>query len=81
MVVTIELFGVHRVHAKTESITMPITDKTVAGDAFEYVRKQYPELQLEEHHVIITVNREVVSFDKLLKAKDIIRLLPHIGGG
>jgi molybdopterin converting factor small subunit len=81
MVVTIELFGIHRVHAKTGSITMPITEETAVGDALEYVRNRYPGLHLEEHSIVITVNREVVSLDRLLKPKDIVRLLPHIGGG
>ncbi len=81
MVATIEFFGIQRVIAETESITMPITDKTVVGDALEYVRRMYPALHLDGDSVLITVNREVVSLDRVLKAKDVVRFLPHIGGG
>jgi len=80
MVVTIELFGVHRVHAKTESIMMPITEHTLVAML----------LNMSGTCILITSGRasgchygerEVVSLDRQLKARDVIRLLPHIGGG
>ena len=81
MVVTIEFLGNQRVIAGVERITMPITGKTLAGDALNYVRKSYSRLKLNERTAIIAVNREVVPPYTVLKANDVVCFLPHIGGG
>ena len=60
---------------------MPITAKTVAGDALEYVRNKYPALSLNEQMVLITVNQEVVAHDTPLRPNDRVCFVPSIGGG
>jgi len=47
-----------RAVTKTDSIDMPITEKTRVTDALEYVRQQYPELPLDQETLLITVNHE-----------------------
>ena len=81
MVVSIEFFGMQRVVTRTSSVDMPITAETRVKDALEYIRHRYPDLNLDERTVIITVNQEMVSLDRILKASDIISFLPHISGG
>ncbi len=70
-----------RAIAKTNSIDMPITKETRVNDALEYVRRRYPELHLDEGMVLITVNHEIASLDRILKASDTVSFLPYIGGG
>jgi molybdopterin converting factor small subunit len=60
---------------------MPITGKTSVNDALEYVRQQYPALPLEEGMVLVAVNLEVASLDRILRDKDTISFLPLIAGG
>ena len=81
MIASIEFLGMQRVVTKTNSIDMPITEKTRVNDALEYVRQQYPNLHLDEGMVLITVNQEIASLDRILKANDTVSFLPFISGG
>jgi molybdopterin converting factor small subunit len=81
MMVSIKFLGMQRLLTKTDSIDMPVTDKTKVNDALEYVRRRYPDLPLEEGMVLITVNHEVATADRILSDKDTISFLPLIAGG
>jgi len=81
MVVSIKFLGMQRVVTNTDSIDMPITEKTRVNDALQYVRQQYPALPLEEGMVLVAVNLEVASLDRILRDKDTISFLPLIAGG
>jgi molybdopterin converting factor small subunit len=81
MMVSIKFLGMQRTVTNTDSINMPITDKTKVNDALEYVRQQYPSLPLEEGMVLVTVNLEIASLDRILRDKDTISFLPLIAGG
>jgi molybdopterin converting factor small subunit len=81
MMVSIKFLGMQRTVTNTDSINMPITDKTKVNDALEYVRQQYPDLPLEEGMVLVTVNLEIATLDRILRDKDTISFLPLIAGG
>ena len=81
MVVFIQFLGSQRIISKTERVSMPITDRSVAGDALVYLKERYPELHLEEEKHHLAVNHVVVAADRRLKQNDVITLIPHIGGG
>ena len=81
MKVSIEFLGMQRVVTRTHSIDIPITEKTRVDDALEYIRHCYPTLSLDDEMIIITVNHEVASVDRILKANDTVLILPIIGGG
>ena len=81
MLVSIELFGVHRDIAKIDKVNMPITEKTIVRDAIEYVANKYPALSIDKDSILITVNHELAPLDKLLRPNDMIYILPYIGGG
>ena len=81
MVVTIELFGMHRDIVKIEKVDMPITEKTKVQDALDYIREMYPQLTLDKDSILATVNHAMALPDRLLKANDTICIIPHIGGG
>ena len=81
MVVSIKFLGMQRVVTNTDSIDMPITGKTRVNDALEYVRQQYPALPLEEGTVIVAVNLEIASLDRILRDNDTVSFLPNIAGG
>ena len=67
--------------AKIEKVNMPITEKTLVRDALEYIRNLFPDLLLDEKSILTMVNHEMAPPDRLLRANDIINILPHIGGG
>jgi molybdopterin converting factor small subunit len=81
MVVSIKFLGMQRVVTNTDSIERPINGNTRVNDALEYVRQQYPALQLEEGMVLVAVNLEVASLDRILRDKDTVSFLPLIAGG
>ena len=81
MIVSIEFLGMQRVITQTDGIDMPITEKSSVNDALKYVRHQYPDLHLEEGKVLITVNQEIASLDRMLAANDTVSVLPFISGG
>jgi len=80
MAVTIEFFRDQRSITKADSVRMRLTEGTKASDALEYVRNMYPSLPLDGG-ILIAVNQEVTSPDRLLKANDVVCFIPHIGGG
>ena len=79
--ISIHFFGIQRLATKTDSIHMPITEKTSVTDALEYVRQQYPDLPLAKETVLITVNQEIASLDTMLRVNDVVLFLPFISGG
>jgi molybdopterin converting factor small subunit len=81
MKISIHFFGTQRTITKTDSIHMPITERTCLTDALEYVRQRYPDLPLDKKTVLITVNQEQASLDTMLKPNDTVSFLPSIGGG
>lgn len=81
MIASIKFLGMQRVITNTDSINMPINGNTRASDALQYVRQQYPALPLEEGMVLVTVNHEAASPDRILRDKDTISFLPLIAGG
>ena len=81
MVVSIEFLGMQRIITKTNGMGMPITEKTRVKDALEYVRRQFPDLNLDLDTILVTVNHNKVSLNRILRANDVVSFLPHIGGG
>jgi len=81
MVVSIKFFGMQRVVTKTDGIDMPITERTRVKDVLEYVRYQYPDLNLDEGITLITVNQEIASLDRIIRANDTVLFLPFLSGG
>jgi molybdopterin converting factor small subunit len=81
MVVSIKFHGMQRLVTNTDSLDMPITGKTRVNDALEYVKQLYPGLHLEEGTVIVAVNLEIASLDRILRDNDTVSFLPNIAGG
>ena len=81
MTVVIEFLGMQRAVAGADHIEMAITGKSRVSDVLEYLRQNYPKLELDEGMVLVTVNQELAPQDQLLKADDTISFLPFISGG
>jgi molybdopterin converting factor small subunit len=81
MIVSIKFHGMQRLITNTDSIDMPITGKTRVNDALEYVKQKYPALHLEESTLIVAVNLEIASLDRILRDNDTVSFLPNIAGG
>lgn len=81
MNVSIHFFGAQRTITKSDSIHMPITERTCVSDALEYIKQLYPDLPLDRKTVLVTINQEKASLETQLKENDIVLFIPFIGGG
>ena len=81
MRISIEFLGMQRLVTKTPGTDIPITEKTRVRDALEYIKQKYPALHLDDEMLLVTVNQEMASPDRILKANDTVLFLPLIGGG
>jgi len=81
MMVSVKFLGMQRVVTKKDSINIPITGEMTVKDILEFVKNLYPNLNLDEEMLFVTVNQEKASLDSLLSVDDTISFLPHISGG
>ena len=81
MMVSVKFFGMQRVVTKKDSINIPVTGEMTVKDTLEFVKNLYPNLNLDEEMLFVTVNQEKASLDRLLRADDTVSFLPHISGG
>ena len=81
MVISIDFCGIQRSHTKTESIEINLSSPIRVTDVLEYIKIKYPELPIDESSVLATVNHEVTTLERELKANDKVSFFPQIGGG
>ena len=81
MMVSVKFFGMQRVVTKKDSVNIPITGEMTVKDILDFVKNLYPNLNLDEEMLFVTVNQEKASLDRLLSADDTVSFLPHISGG
>ncbi len=81
MMVSVKFLGMQRIVTKKDSVNIPITGEMTVKDILELVKNLYPDLNLDEEMLFVTVNQEKASLDRLLMADDTVSFLPHISGG
>ncbi len=81
MVISVDFNGMQRSTTQTDKIDVKIVNQSKVTDVLQYVKHQYPELHLDEDMILVTVNQEVASLDRVLEADDEVSFVPHIGGG
>jgi len=77
----IKFLGMHRIITKIDRLDMPINTDTSVSDALEYAKERFPDLPIEKGMVIMTVNQEVSTPDRILRDGDTVEFLPLIAGG
>ncbi|MCP4666307.1 MAG: MoaD/ThiS family protein [Deltaproteobacteria bacterium] len=81
MVVWVQFFGIQRALIQANEVEVPLHGQGRVGDVFSYIRNCYPDLQLCEEDLLITVNNRVSDMEQGLNPDDKLAFLPHIGGG
>jgi len=81
MVVSVNFFGLQRKMTQIDQIQVSLLNGKRVTDLMQYIKKQFPDLLLNEEAVLVTVNNRVSSTKHLLEADDQISFVPHIGGG
>jgi molybdopterin converting factor small subunit len=81
MVISIDFSGIQRTHTKIGRIEVKLSGSLKVTDVLKYLKEKFPELPLDENFLLATVNHEIATLDRELKAHDKVAFLPHIGGG
>jgi len=81
LIISVNFHGPHRVVTRIGEMEISLSDGTCVDHALAAVRERFPALPLQMEDLLITVNDKVSTVDQLLKEKDNISLLPHMGGG
>ncbi|MBW1997727.1 MAG: MoaD/ThiS family protein [Deltaproteobacteria bacterium] len=81
LVVSVEFHGVQRKLTREDQIRVPVSENATIKDVINYLRGKYPELQLNQSGVMVSVNERILPMDHVLESNDRITLLPPIGGG
>ena len=81
MVISVNFHGVQRAVTRTGEMEISLSDGNRVDNVLAAVRERFPKLPLQGEDLLITVNDKVSTLDQLLKERDKVSLLPHIGGG
>jgi len=81
VVMSINFYGLQRMVTQTHEMQISLSDGTRVDHVLEAVQERFPKLPLQRKDLLITVNDKVSTVDQMLKERDKVSLLPHIGGG
>ncbi|MBW2708300.1 MAG: MoaD/ThiS family protein [Deltaproteobacteria bacterium] len=81
MVISVNFHGFQRMVTQTREVQIALANGTRVDHVLDAVQERFPKLPLQREDLIITVNDKVSTMDQLLKERDTVSLLPHIGGG
>ena len=81
MVISVNFHGHQRMVTQTGEVEISLSNGNRVDQALAAVLERYPTLPLQMEDLLVTVNDKVSTLDQLLKEKDKISLMPHIGGG
>jgi molybdopterin converting factor small subunit len=81
VVISVNFHGQQRMVTQTGEVEISLSNGNRVDHALTAVLERFPQLPLQTEDLLITVNDKVSTPDQLLKEKDKISLMPHIGGG
>jgi molybdopterin converting factor small subunit len=81
MVISVQFFGAQRTLTKTRKLQVTLAEESRVSDVCLILTDRYPDLDLNEEEILITVNNKASSMSHVLSPNDHITFLPHVGGG
>ena len=81
MVVSVQFHGVHRAITRINEIRLSLAPNARVSDLFKHIQRTYPDLQLSQDDIMVSINDQVSTMNHSLNSEDKISFLPHIGGG
>jgi len=77
--VKVKLFAGIRQKVGKSELEIKIKKETSLKSFLSVLRKKYPAL--DASHLVVAINHEFASLDKMIKNEDEIALLPPVSGG
>ncbi len=81
MVVSVHFLGLQRKLTGARKIKIPLLEESRVNDLLRHLKARYPALSLGGDDFIVSVNDRMSRPNQILKANDVISIVPHIGGG
>jgi len=81
MKVAVQFHGVHRAITRGNQIRFALASNARVSDLFKHIERTYPDLQLSQDDIMVSINDKVSTMNHSLNPEDKISFLPHIGGG
>ena len=81
MKVSVQFHGVHRAITRVNEIRFALASNARVSDLFRHIQRTYPDLQLSQDDIMVSINDQVSTMNHSLNPEDKISFLPHIGGG
>lgn len=81
MKVLVQFHGVHRAITRVNEVRFALASNARVSDLFKRIERTYPDLQLSQDDIMVSINDRVSTMNHSLNPEDKISFLPHIGGG
>ena len=81
MKVSVQFHGVHRAITRINEIRFSLSSNARVSDLLKHIQSAYPDLQLNQDDIMVSINDQVSTINHSLNPEDEISFLPHIGGG
>lgn len=81
MKVLVQFHGVHRAITRVNEIRFALPSNARVSDLIKRIERTYPDLQLSQDDIMVSINDQVSTMNHSLNPEDKISFLPHIGGG
>lgn len=81
MYISVTFLGLQRAKARSDQIEIRFSKKTRVADVLAYIKEHHPELPFPEDVILVAVNNEISSTERILKNRDNVTFLPFLGGG
>ncbi len=81
MVVSVQFHGVHRAITRVNEVRFALASNARVSDLFKRIQRIYPNLQLSQDDIMVSINDQLSTMNQPLNSEDKISFLPHIGGG
>lgn len=81
MRVSVQFHGVHRAITRVNEVRFALASNARVSDLFKRIERTYPDLQLSQDDIMVSINDQVSTMNHSLNPEDKISFLPHIGGG
>lgn len=81
MKVSVQFHGVHRAITRVNEIRFALASNARVSDLLKHIQCTYPDLELNQGDIMVSINNKVSSVNHPLSSEDEISFLPHVGGG
>jgi len=81
MLIEIKFYSSFRELMGTSWTSMEMAEGTTLGDLVDIIRDRHPRLRLQTDEIVVSLNRNSLPPETVLKDGDVVSFLPPLTGG